>query len=132
MFKTRAVTLAESVLAIFLLALTVVLVFNLYTRSMATLRISAQKLQADAIAQSILDDYMAVKFADMTVGPQPPLARVPGKGCEFEPSVEILDMTSPAGVDPTLIKRIRVTVRWKDRHNDHVLVREMARANVKR
>lgn len=131
MSKSRAVTLAESVLAIFLLALTIVLVFNLYTRSMATLRVSAQKIQADAIAQSILEDQMTEKFADLAVGTKV-LPKVPGKGCQFEPTLEILDMTEPPGVDTAMIKRMRVTIRWKDRHTDHILVREMARANVKR
>lgn len=132
MRNVRGVTLAESVLAIFLLALTVVLVLNLYTRSMATLRVSAQKIQADALAQSILEDYMAVRFADLKVAPPLALAKVPGKGTEFEPVVEILDMTTPTGVDTTMIKRIKVTVRWKDRGMERVLVRELARANVRR
>lgn len=132
MRNVRGVTLAESVLAIFLLALTVVLVLNLYTRSMATLRVSAQKIQADALAQSILEDYMAVRFADLKVAPPLVLPKVPGKGTEFEPTVEILDMTYPTGVDPTMIKRIKVTIRWQDRGMERVLVRELARANVRR
>lgn len=132
MQRSRGVTLAESVLAIFLLALTVVLVFNLYTRSMATLRVSAQKLQADAIAQSILEDQMARKFVELEVNGPTVLPLLDGKGTRFEPTVEIFNMTEPPGVDTTLIKRIKVTVRWKDRTREYTLIREMARVNVKR
>jgi hypothetical protein len=130
--RNHAVSIAESVLAVFLLSLTVVLIFNLFPRSMATLRVSGQKLQADAVADSVLEEYMVVSFKDLRPGPPQVLPKVPGRGTEFEPSVEIFDMTGPVGVDPTMIKRIKVTVRWKDRNMDHVLVREMARTNVRR
>lgn len=130
--KNQAVSIAESVLAVFLLSLTVVLIFNLFPRSMATLRVSGQKLQADAVADSVLEEYMVVSFKDLNPGPPVVLPKVPGRGTEFEPTVEIFDMTGPVGVDPTMIKRIKVTVRWKDRNMDHVLVREMARTNVRR
>lgn len=132
MRSNQAVSIAESVLAVFLLSLTVVLIFNLFPRSMATLRVSGQKLQADAVADSVLEDYMVVAFKDLNPGPPVTLPKVPGRGTEFEPTVQIFDMTGPAGVDQTMIKRIKVTVRWKDRHMDHVLVREMARTNVRR
>ncbi|MEW6281480.1 MAG: hypothetical protein AB1758_22915 [Candidatus Eremiobacterota bacterium] len=128
----RGVTLAESILAVFLLSLIVVLIFNLYPASIASLRVSGQKLQADSVAGSILEDYMARSFTQLVVGPPQALPPVPGKGVTFQPEVEIFEVTQPADVDRTRIRGIRVTVRWSQNSRNHSVVREILRTNVRR
>lgn len=124
-------TLAESVLAIFLLSLIVLLVFNLYPTAISSLRGSGQNLQANDVASSVLAEYQEKRFNSLVVGPAVTLPGRPGRGTEFIPSVEIFDINRP-GVDTTKVKGIRVRVSWVDHGRTHSLVRETVRTNVLR
>ncbi len=127
----RGVTLAESILAIFLMSLIVLLIFNLYPTAMMSLRGSGQNLQANDVANSVLDEYQEKRFNTLVVGAPIQLPNRPGRGTEYTPVVEIFDVERP-GVDKTRIKGIRVTVSWVDQGVAHKLVRETLRTNVLR
>lgn len=124
-------TLAESILAIFLLSLIVVLIFNLYPTAMVSLRGSGQNLQANDVVDSVLDEYQERRFNTLVAGPPVTLPARPGRGCEFVPTVEVFEVNRP-DVDRDRIKGIRVTVTWVDHGVTRKLVRETLRTNVLR
>lgn len=128
---SRGVTLAESILAVFLLSLIVLLIFNLYPTAMVSLRGSGQNLQANDVADSVMDEYQEKRFTSLVAGPPTVLPKRPGRGTEFTPTVEIFEVNRP-NVDKDRIKGIRVTVTWVDHGQTKKLVRETLRTNVLR
>ncbi len=126
----RGLSLTEMVLSMFLMLLLVLFIFELYPMAMSSVRASGQRLQADALVDTIMADYMQRDFDTLTVGPQPPMAAVPGRGVEFQPSVEILAVAD-ADIDPDQMRAIRVHVVWRDRVNREI-VRTQWRTNVVR
>lgn len=126
----RGVSLTEMVLSLFLMLLLILFIFELYPMAMSSVRASGQRLQANALADSILADYMTRDFDSLAPGPQPPLAPVPGRGTTFQPAVTIAEVTEP-GVDPDEIRSIVVRVRRQDRVAREV-VRTQWRTDVRR
>lgn len=128
---SRGISLAELILSFFLLLLTVLLIFQLYPTAVSSVRISGQRSQANALAASVLAEYLDRPFSQLTLGLAPPRAAVPGRGTSFQPSVEILPVNQP-GVRPERIRAIRVTVTWTDRGTERRVVREQWRTDVRR
>jgi hypothetical protein len=126
----RGVSLTEMVLSLFLMLLLIVCIFELYPMAMSSVRSSGQRLQANALADTVLADYMQRDFDTLAVGPATDLPAVNGRGVVFQPSVEIFAVNQ-GGVDPDEMRGIRVRVRWRDRAARE-LVRTQWRTNVRR
>ena len=129
--RRRGVTLTEVVLAFFLLLLVVVLVLQLYPMAMSSIRVSGQRAQAFALADSIMSDYLKKPFSALSVAPPKTLDRVSGRGTTFEPTVEVFAVSEP-GVDTATLRGLRVRVSWTDSNVHREIVREQWKSNVER
>ncbi len=116
----------ELILSFFLLGLVVVLIFNLYPTSVASVRYSGQRLQANALAESLLQQQLAIPFSQLVPGPPRALPAVDGQGTRFQPTLEIFPADRPA-TKPGLLLGLRVRVTWVDRQVPHEVVREVTR-----
>ena len=90
--------------------------------SARALRHSSQRAQAAALVDQAVEQVRANGFGQLNLGIQP-LPPVTQDGVTYEGEREILDLTNPA-TPGHLLKRVRVTVRWKDRKGTNQLVRE--------
>src|ERR1700712_2910962 len=88
MRKRAAISLVETIIALGLVALVVILVVDLYPSAMATLRHAERTAVASSIAASILEQKMALPFNELTVGS---LDLEPQKqeGIMYKPHVEV-------------------------------------------
>lgn len=121
----------ETILSFCIVALMVVVIFSLYPAAMSTVRVSGQKLQADALCDSLLEQYLAAPFDSLSPGAPTALTDVDGRGTVFHPSVQFEEVADPE-VNPGLLRRIRVTVSWTERGFTRTRTREVVRTNVKR
>lgn len=127
----RGVTLPELILSFFLLLLTVLLIFQLYPMAISSVRLSGQRSQAEALADSVLADWLTRPFSDLVLGPPVAMPEAPGRGTVFHPFVTIQAVNQP-GVDPDGIRSIRVQIRWTEKGVEREVVREQWRTNVQR
>ncbi len=127
----RGLSLLEIILSFCIVALMIIAVLSLYPAATATVRLSGQKLQADALATSLIEEYSAAPFASLVPGPGPALTPVEARGAILVPSVEFERVNDPE-VPLDLLRRIRVTVTWTERGMTREHVREVIRANVRR
>lgn len=131
MRRHRGATLLETLLSLFLLLLVLLLVFNLYPAAMSSTRLSGQRLQADALADSLLEEQCAVPFGQLVVGPPRSLDPVPGRGTVFHPTLEVFQVNEP-GTDPDRIRGLRVMVEWNEDGVRRRLLRQTWRTDVRR
>lgn len=129
--KRRGVSLPELILSFFLLLLTVLLIFQMYPMALASLRLSGQRSQAEALADSELADFLTCPFSQLVVGPEQPLPDVEGRGTVFHSAVTISAVNQP-GVDPDGIRSVRIRVFWTEKGTAREIVREQWRADVAR
>ncbi|MBS2038583.1 hypothetical protein JST97_26625 [bacterium] len=128
--KRRGLSLAELVFSFGLVLLIVVLIFELFPMALVSLRSSAQRSQALAVADSLLAQAMQQPFQKLTPGLEN-LPPVTVGSTMFQPSREVLRVQQP-GIDPERILALRITVVWLNRGQSHRLVRETWRTNVQR
>lgn len=129
--RRRGLSLLETVLSFCIVALMVVMIFSLYPAAMSTVRLSGQKLQADALADSLLEQYQAAPFDSLAPGSEPSLPPVDGQGTRFQPVVQFEEVSDPE-VDAGLLRRIRVSVSWTEHGMTRARIREVVRARVQR
>lgn len=127
--RRRGASLAEAILCFAILTLVIILIFNLYPTSVAAVRVSGQKLQATALADSILDEQMEKPFPSLVPGAPVNLPPVAARGAELQPSLQIFKPVEP-GVDPTLLIGIRVRVVWTDHGVRREILREAIRCDM--
>lgn len=118
----RGVTLVETALCIFLIACVALAVAGLFVGSARALRHSSQRAQAAGVVDQAVEQLRAGGFENLTLGVQP-VPPVTLDGVTYEGEREILELIDPA-TPTSLLKRVRVTVRWKVRSGNHQLVRE--------
>ena len=109
MVRRRGLTLVEMILAVFLLSEVMMMLFNLYPSSLASVARSDQTVQADLIAQSLLDNAQANPFASLTAGYSQDLPAQTLNGTSYSPHMDVLTVASR---DPSLLLSLRVTVSW--------------------
>lgn len=125
MRKHAGISLVETIFALGLVALVVILVVDLYPSAMATLRQAERQSVATNLASSVLDQEMALPFTQLTVGSQTLPAQVTD-GITYTPRVEIFNYqpaVTPA-VDSNRLIGVRVIVDWEYRKVHRTLVRE--------
>lgn len=108
----RGATLLEIIPAIGILAVIVLFVGTLYPAGVLSMDKSQRRLEANLLAQSLLEDYRSRAFEELKVGSAVRLQPVQGTGL-FEPTVTI---HPAAGLPPSQLVEIRVHVLWKDRN----------------
>lgn len=104
--KRRAFTLGETVFALSLTLLVLMLVFNLFPTSAVAGQRARQQLRASSMAQALLEEARARPFASLRTER---MAAVEEDGVRFLPTQEVLPVP---GEDPQELVSVRVTVRW--------------------
>lgn len=122
----RGVSLLELIFSLFVLGVILVLVCNLYPSAIGSVRYSGQRLEANALASSLIDQEMARPFDQLVPGPTRTLPAVAGKGASYTPVIEIYAINDPS-LRAGLVVGIRVRVEWVDRRVPHTIVREVTR-----
>ncbi|MEW6280342.1 MAG: hypothetical protein AB1758_17060 [Candidatus Eremiobacterota bacterium] len=124
-------SLLETLLGFFLVTLLVVLILNLLPMAMASTRLAGQRVEADAVADSILDVYTDLPYSRLTPGETGRLPDRPGRGTVFQPRVEIFEVKDSLS-EPGLLLGIRVHVDWTDHGVRRTRTREVWRSRVRR
>lgn len=127
MTRKRGFTLLETIMATMLLAGCMLLLFNLYPASALAVRRSQDRMQADAVAQSLLAELRAQPFSALTLG-QTAEPDVTVGSTVYHRSVEVFG----PGDDPTLLKGIRVTVEWEWVRGKESMTHELYRVNLEK
>lgn len=123
-------SLLETILALFLLALMVLMLANLFPSSVLTARRGETRVEADLLAESILAEQMTRPFDELVLGPPTDLSPVAGEGgMTFLPTLEIFQVDTR---DVTYLKGLRVTVRWQRQEHKREVVHEVWVPNLKR
>lgn len=105
----------------FLVSLILIFVLNLFPASMAAVRRSESQVQATLIAASLLEQFRAQTFDDLTALPD---GNTTVDKVEYRYTTEVGPVTAPPS-EVRYLKRAAVTVRWKVRNLEHSLQREV-------
>ncbi|MBI3925991.1 MAG: prepilin-type N-terminal cleavage/methylation domain-containing protein [Armatimonadetes bacterium] len=122
MSPRRGFSLLETVVAGSLLALVMLLLFNLFPSSMLALRQGEQQIQADAVAQSALDQVRSEGYGKLQPGEVRRLQPVRRGSLVYTPTLEVFQV---ADADPNLLKGLRTTVSWQERGESRQVVHEI-------
>lgn len=121
----RGFSLLETVLATFIMSLITMAVFNIFPSSVMAVKRGEVELQADAIAQQILEEHRAKPFEELVIGPAIALPQVTLGGTVFRPGVRVFEVGSGANAaNPDHLKAVRATVDWTHSSISHSLARE--------
>ena len=126
--RQRGITATETIFSLFIVTILVVLVMNLFPATMLGIRRTEQRLQAEEIAQSTLDQYMIESFSDLTLG-DTNLPAVKLKNFEYAVVVNVSEDTAQPS---DRLRLIKATVSWTHRGKEESLSREIWRADVAR
>ena len=102
----KAFSLAETAVAMAVLGLLLLCVLNLFPSAMLARRKAEQRLTAQSLARSYLEQQMEVSFALLRSGP---LAEVDREGVRYRVSLQVSD--SPQA-RPEYLKVLKVVVEW--------------------
>ena len=110
----------ETIFGLFLLSFLIVMVFNLYPSSLLSVRRAEESVQADLLAQSLLDQSTARPFDQLVIGE---LYQVQQdfKSTRLEATLEVYSVPD---AQEELLKRLRVVVAWKARDRDYAVIHE--------
>lgn len=101
-------TLLETQFSLLLVALLTLTVYNLLPTSFVATRQAGRETQADALADSLLEEYRAKPFSDLAVGVTRPPA-VQAGGVTYVPVVRI---TQPTAKGADRLRHLEVEVSW--------------------
>lgn len=119
MARPRGFTLLESLFSLLLVAMLVMFVYNLLPTSFLATKQAGRETQADAIAESLLEEYRAKPFSDLAPGvvkPDP----VQAGDIVYLPVVRI---SQPTGKGGNRLRHVEVEVSWEFRKNRFQQVR---------
>lgn len=102
----RGFSLAETAVAMAILGLVLIFVLNLFPRAMLLRRTSEQRLQAQSLARSALEEQLALPFDHLH---SQELATLEKDGVLYQLSLEV---SNPPQASPDFLRRLRLVVRW--------------------
>jgi type II secretory pathway pseudopilin PulG len=126
---SRGFSLVETVFAMTVLSLVGLFVLNLFPTASLAVHRAAHELQAEALAQSVLEEMRATPFAAHEPDSSSALPRRTVEGVDYHP---VLEVYVPAGEDAQHLKGLRVTVRWEYARKAHIVAHEAWIANLPR
>ena len=109
----RGISIAETLVAIFLLALLILTVFNMFPTTVLANRQGSERLQAVTVAQSALAEARSRPFGNLTIGMVESLPPRTSGGTQFNAELKVL---APNEGDPDRLKVLEVTVTWQARN----------------
>lgn len=119
-------TLVETIISCLIVSLTIIFIFNLFPTSMAAIKRSETEIQASNLAQSLLEQMRAQGFANLSALPA---ATVPIDNTNYQ---YVTTVGPVPGTDARFLKRASVTIRWKARHTEQTMTREVWVHSLKR
>lgn len=117
-------TLLESTVAISLLSIIVLFVLTIVPGSVVSTYNASERVDAENLAQSIIEETRAQSFSALTVGTQ----AMPSPDTRFTVQREIY---SPAGTDADQTLGVRVTVDWQSKATSLQIQREVWLSSVR-
>jgi len=111
--RNRGVSIAETLISIFLVALLILVVFNLFPTTVLANRQGSERLQAVTVAQSGLAEARTRRFDLLTVGTSEVLPSKVNRGITYDSELKVL---SPDKGDSDRLKVLEVTVTWTSRN----------------
>lgn len=119
----RGLTLMETVVSTFIVALVLIALFNLFPTSMYALKQAENQIVADQLAQTWLEMYRAesMDYLNTNVGGPYTLAAKKFGGMTFQSELRI---GTPSGTDADLVKSLNVRVTWTFQKRAREVVRE--------
>ncbi len=117
----RGLSALESVVAIAVLALVIVMLCTLYPMTGISIESSRQRLEAQSLAESTLDQLRGQSFAALGLG-QRELTAVTRHGLEYRRQMEVFVVP---GRDPEFLRGLEVRVSWNWRGRPQQLSREL-------
>lgn len=121
-FLQRGVAIAETLVAIFLLALLILVVFNLFPTTVMANRQGSERLQALSVAQTALSEARNRPFESLVVGSASSYPDTKADGLVFHTLVKVLP---PERGDGTRLKILEVAVSWTSRQGHRSLVERL-------
>ncbi|MBI3929335.1 MAG: hypothetical protein HY319_27560 [Armatimonadetes bacterium] len=125
----RGSTLLETIMALALLALVVMLLANLYPTSVLGARQAEDRVEADLLAQSLLSEQMSRPFDELVVGTATDLDPVSSRGTHYQNRLEVFQA---GGRGTDYLKGLRITVRWTHGEQEREVVHEVWLADLPR
>lgn len=124
----RGVSVVETIFALSMITLMIILLMNLHPGILLGVRYSEQTLQAQEIAQSIIEEQLHRPFGSLQTGSRE-LPVVNLEGMVYRPILTIMEDPESGS---TYLKGIRVKVTWNFRSQEKSLTREIWRTDVSR
>lgn len=119
--KRTGIAIAEVLVASAIIVVLLIAFLNLYPGSFLAIHNADQRVQASALAQSIIETVRgSVSFTDLAAGTQTLPARSIN-GVSYQPTLEIFQVNEG---DPQLMG-LRATVTWTDRGKTLTAVKEL-------
>lgn len=130
--RIRGVTLIETVVAATLLSLGILVALSLLPATHALTNRGRFRIYALSLAQSLIEEqrqrpWGSISSLPYTYSPEPTVMQ--GTGTVFTPSVEVLAVP---GQSSDQLRKVRVTVNWKERTGSQQVQHESTLARVPR
>lgn len=111
-------SVAETLIGIFLLALLILVVFNMFPTTVLANRQGSERLQAVTVAQSALAEARSRPFDQLFVGTVETLPIRKTRGTQYSSELRVL---APDEGDPDRLKVLEVTVTWQARNIERTI-----------
>lgn len=118
--RGRGFSTVETIFSAFIVCTVMMAMFNLFPTASIAIRRADLKTTANALAGQCLEEYRAMAFEDVQLGPSLKRFRE-SRGVQFTLSPEVV---KEPGTDPDLLKIVRVGVSWKDGKRDFSVTHE--------
>ena len=122
MRSERGIAIAETLMGIFLLALLITTVVNLFPTTVLANRQGSERLRALNVAQSILAEQRTRTFEELETGSAEQLPERSVGGETYQPVLKIL---APPEGDPDNLKILQVSVFWESQSQKNSLTEEI-------
>ena len=119
--KRSGLSLVETIVALGIVSLVIILVVNLYPSAMATLRHAERLGIADGLAHSLLEEQMARPFSQLTPGDSKDVDPQELEGITYKCRSEVFKYPD---TDEKRLLGLRVTVEWSYGSHKRRIVRE--------
>jgi hypothetical protein len=127
--RSSGLSLTETVVALFLASMLVVVLVNLFPSAVAAMRTSEAKAQAVDLTESLLAEQKARPFSELVPGPATTLDPVKRGPIVLQPRLQIFEIP---GRNPDYLRGARVTVSWKTSRQTREVSQEVWLARIKK
>ncbi|MBS2039744.1 type II secretion system protein [bacterium] len=120
-------SLVETIFAFFIMTLVILAVINLFPSSLMANRRSELSLQANALADRVLEEARAGGFSQLTAGVRPPVT----VQVDSVAYTQVFQVGQVPGQDFNSLRSLKVRITWSVAGHPQELVREVWVCNVR-